>query len=84
MGVDTVKTVDGQLVGNGEYIVVLDILSNTTIFHKITDEDEKYLENHVLHELVRNLGYNPNWCFFSFITNPKIVIEDENKSKIIE
>lgn len=84
MGVDTVKTVDGQLVGNGEYVVVLDVLSSTITCHKITEEDEYYLDSHVLHELVRKLGYNPNWCFFSFITNPKIIIEDENKSKITE
>ncbi len=84
MDVDTVKTVDGQLVDNGEYVVILDILYCTTILHKITDEDEEYLENHVLHELVRKLGYNPNWCFFSFITNPKLIIENENKSKITE
>ena len=40
MGVDTVKTVDGQLVGNGEYVVVLDVLSSTITCHKITEEDE--------------------------------------------
>lgn len=82
MGVDTVKTVDGRLVGSGEYVVVLDVLSSTTTFHKVTEEDEYYLDNHVLHELVRKLGYDPNWCFFSFITNPIIIIENEDKSKI--
>lgn len=84
MDVDTVKTADGQLVDNGEYVVVLDVLFSTITFHKITEEDEYYLDSHVLHELIRKLGYNPNRCFFSFITNPKIIIENENKSKITE
>ena len=75
MVVDIVQTADGQHVDNIEYLVVLDPESNTTIFHKLNADDEEYLEYHVMHELVRKLGYNPNRCFFSFIYNPKIIIE---------